>query len=100
MKDIVKEHMQAERQFDLSSHPAVILIIGVNGVGKTTSIAKLAHYYRDAGKTVLLAAGDTFRAAASGAAWRVGPARGMVRHQRRRRGVRCGAVCRGKRLVC
>ena len=65
LKDIVKEHMQAERQFDLSGHPAVILIIGVNGVGKTTSIAKLAHYYRDAGKTVLLAAGDTFRAAAS-----------------------------------
>ena len=59
LKDIVKEHMQAERQFDLSGHPAVILIIGVNGVGKTTSIAKLAHYYRDAGKTVLLAAGDT-----------------------------------------
>ena len=65
LKDIVKEHMQAEKELDLSGHPAVILVIGVNGVGKTTSIAKLAHYYKDAGKTVLLAAGDTFRAAAA-----------------------------------
>ena len=53
LKDIVKEHMQAEKELDLSGHPAVILVIGVNGVGKTTSIAKLAHYYKDAGKTVL-----------------------------------------------
>ncbi|HEY8476369.1 MAG TPA: signal recognition particle receptor subunit alpha, partial [Chloroflexota bacterium] len=41
-----------------------ILVVGVNGVGKTTSIAKLGHYYRDEGRKVLLAAGDTFRAAA------------------------------------
>ena len=65
LKDIVKEHMQAERQFDLSGHPAVILIIGVNGVGKTTTIGKLAKYYEEQGKSVMLAAGDTFRAAAS-----------------------------------
>jgi len=44
--------------------PRAILIIGINGVGKTTSIAKLANYYKGAGKKVLLAAGDTFRAAA------------------------------------
>lgn len=43
----------------------VILIVGVNGSGKTTSIGKLAHYYKSQGKTVLLAAADTFRAAAS-----------------------------------
>ena len=42
----------------------VILIVGVNGSGKTTSIGKLAHYYKSQGKTVLLAAADTFRAAA------------------------------------
>jgi fused signal recognition particle receptor len=42
----------------------VLLMIGVNGAGKTTSIAKLAHYYQQQGKTVMLAAGDTFRAAA------------------------------------
>ena len=49
----------------LDGHPAVILVIGVNGVGKTTSIAKLADYYTRQGKKVMLAAGDTFRAAAS-----------------------------------
>jgi fused signal recognition particle receptor len=42
----------------------VIFVVGVNGTGKTTSIAKLAHHYKQEGKTVLLAAGDTFRAAA------------------------------------
>jgi len=44
--------------------PYVILVIGVNGTGKTTSIGKLAHYYKSRGKRVLLAAADTFRAAA------------------------------------
>ena len=45
-------------------HPAVVLVVGVNGTGKTTSIAKLAHAYRQEGQRVLLAAADTFRAAA------------------------------------
>lgn len=44
--------------------PHVVLVVGVNGAGKTTSIAKLAHAYQDEGKSVLLAAADTFRAAA------------------------------------
>ncbi len=44
--------------------PAVVLVVGVNGSGKTTTIGKLARLYRDAGKRVMLAAGDTFRAAA------------------------------------
>ena len=44
--------------------PTVVLVTGVNGSGKTTSIAKLAHYYKKLGRTVVLAAGDTFRAAA------------------------------------
>jgi fused signal recognition particle receptor len=48
----------------LPSRPYVILIVGVNGAGKTTSIAKLAHHYEAAGKKVIIAAGDTFRAAA------------------------------------
>jgi fused signal recognition particle receptor len=47
-----------------ASKPFVILVIGVNGVGKTTTIGKLAHYLGNAGNKVLLAAGDTFRAAA------------------------------------
>lgn len=45
--------------------PCVILVVGVNGVGKTTAIGKLAHHYRSQGKRVLLAAADTFRAAAA-----------------------------------
>ena len=45
--------------------PAVIMVIGVNGVGKTTTVGKLAHYFLEKGKTVTVAAADTFRAAAS-----------------------------------
>ena len=47
-----------------SDYPYVILVVGVNGVGKTTSIGKLAHKFKDAGKKVVLGAADTFRAAA------------------------------------
>lgn len=47
-----------------TAHPAVVLVIGVNGTGKTTTIGKLAHTFQDQNKKVLLAAGDTFRAAA------------------------------------
>ena len=49
---------------DQSFKPFIILVIGVNGVGKTTTIGKLAEQYRMAGKKVMLVAGDTFRAAA------------------------------------
>ena len=48
----------------LDNPPMVIMIVGVNGVGKTTTIGKLGQYYKEQGKKVLLAAGDTFRAAA------------------------------------
>ena len=50
---------------DASPNPYVILMVGVNGVGKTTSIAKLAHYFTQSGRKVILGAGDTFRAAAA-----------------------------------
>lgn len=54
-----------EQPLDISGHqPYVIMIAGVNGAGKTTSIGKLAKYFQNQGKSVLLAAGDTFRAAA------------------------------------
>ena len=53
-----------EANRDLASTPHVILVVGVNGSGKTTSIGKLAHFYSKQGKKVLLAAADTFRAAA------------------------------------
>ena len=64
-QDIVVDLLSTDKEFDLSGTPAVILIIGVNGDGKTTSIGKLANYYKSQGKKVLLAAGDTFRAAAA-----------------------------------
>ena len=54
----------AERALDVDEPPLVILMVGVNGVGKTTAIARLAKLYRDEGKSVLLGAADTFRAAA------------------------------------
>ena len=50
---------------DVSPKPHVVLVCGVNGSGKTTTIGKLAHHYREAGLSVLLAAADTFRAAAT-----------------------------------
>ncbi len=53
-----------EMKLDTNDVPVVITVIGVNGVGKTTSIGKIAHLYKESGKSVLLAAGDTFRAAA------------------------------------
>lgn len=61
ISDIMRE---MDSTMHISSAPAVILVIGVNGVGKTTSIGKLATFYKKQGKKVLLAAADTFRAAA------------------------------------
>ena len=55
---------EVNSEMDLNTTPSVILVIGVNGVGKTTSIGKIAAYYKSQGKNVLLAAADTFRAAA------------------------------------
>ncbi|WP_423063239.1 signal recognition particle-docking protein FtsY [Candidiatus Paracoxiella cheracis] len=54
----------SQQPLTINTTPFVILMVGVNGVGKTTSIAKLAHYFQQQGKKVMLAAGDTFRAAA------------------------------------
>ena len=53
------------RKLKLGTSPSVVLVIGVNGAGKTTTIGKLAHNLKSEGKSVLLAAGDTFRAAAA-----------------------------------
>jgi fused signal recognition particle receptor len=51
-------------EMNLSNSTSTILVVGVNGTGKTTSVAKLAKFYKSSGKSVLMAAGDTFRAAA------------------------------------
>ena len=66
LKEILVEMLSVgESQLNLSTKPAVILVIGVNGVGKTTTIGKLAAKLTNEGKKVLLVAGDTFRAAAA-----------------------------------
>ena len=65
LRDIIRREVSPKTDLDLTGKPAVILVVGVNGVGKTTTIAKLAYLYKDLGKRVMLAAGDTFRAAAS-----------------------------------
>ncbi len=54
-----------ESEVDPPEYPCVIMLVGVNGVGKTTTVGKLAHYFLSQGKTVTVAAADTFRAAAS-----------------------------------
>ncbi|MBO5039717.1 MAG: signal recognition particle-docking protein FtsY [Clostridia bacterium] len=61
---LLREKVGEGEGLDLSTNPSVILVIGVNGVGKTTSIAKIANLLKKDGKSVLLAAADTFRAAA------------------------------------
>src|SRR4051812_31074789 len=58
------ERVQRPLRVDSDKKPFVVLVVGVNGSGKTTTIGKLAKQYRDAGRSVILAAGDTFRAAA------------------------------------
>ena len=64
--DVIKEKMRVtESDYEFLDEPSVVMVIGVNGVGKTTTIGKLAHIYRNKGKSVLIAAADTFRAAAS-----------------------------------
>ena len=67
LRSLLTENGSADGDsFDLFSgtKPYVIMVVGVNGVGKTTTIGKLAHRFRQAGKSVVLGAADTFRAAA------------------------------------
>ena len=64
LKDIITEMLGEDVPLDLSTKPSVILVIGVNGAGKTTTIGKLSYQLKSQGKKVLVAAADTFRAAA------------------------------------
>ncbi|MCD7727933.1 MAG: signal recognition particle-docking protein FtsY [Ruminococcus sp.] len=64
LKEVISEMLGENEPLDLSTKPSVILVIGVNGVGKTTTIGKLAYKLKNEGKKVLVAAADTFRAAA------------------------------------
>nr|WP_300185643.1 signal recognition particle-docking protein FtsY [uncultured Agathobaculum sp.] len=65
LREVLTDNMLENQPLDVSGKPAVILVIGVNGVGKTTSIGKLAARYVGEGKKVMLSAADTFRAAAA-----------------------------------
>ena len=66
LKSIMKEILNYSNSDDDKSYEkSFILVVGINGVGKTTTIGKLAHFYSSEGKKVLIAAGDTFRAAAT-----------------------------------
>lgn len=70
IKDLLKQQLVSllnnltQKSLNIHPSPAIILVVGVNGVGKTTTIGKIAYKLRNEGKSVLLAAGDTFRAAA------------------------------------
>ena len=64
LKEVIKEMLECDNDLVLNTSPSVILVIGVNGVGKTTTIGKLAYRLNNEGKKVIVAAADTFRAAA------------------------------------
>jgi fused signal recognition particle receptor len=69
IRNILRDHIEAElaekdSTLTLTNRPAVVMVVGVNGVGKTTTIGKFAHYLIRAGRSVIIAAADTFRAAA------------------------------------
>lgn len=65
LKNIITQILEpVSKPLIINHHPTVILMVGVNGAGKTTSIAKLAHFYQQQGHSIMLGAGDTFRAAA------------------------------------
>lgn len=83
LQEILLARIGADQPIEITSSPTVILLIGVNGVGKTTSVAKLANLYRQDGKKVVLAAADTFRAAAADqlAVWAERAKVDLVRHQ-------------------
>ena len=64
LRDVLVDILE-ESEVEEPAYPCVIMLVGVNGVGKTTTVGKLAHYFLQKGKTVTVAAADTFRAAAS-----------------------------------
>ena len=84
LAEILTEMLQVgERELKLDTTPAVIVMVGVNGVGKTTTIGKIAAKLTAGGKKVMLCAGDTFRAAAAEqlAVWAERSGSGIVRHE-------------------
>lgn len=83
LAQIIAEAMTGENGLNISTSPSVILVVGVNGVGKTTTIGKLAHRLSESGKKVIIGAADTFRAAAIDqiSVWAERSGTDIVRHQ-------------------
>lgn len=83
LAQIIAEAMTGENGLNISTSPSVILVVGVNGVGKTTTIGKLAHRLSESGKKVIIGAADTFRAAAIDqiSVWAGRSGTDIVRHQ-------------------
>lgn len=65
LEEVITETLDVDNSLKISTKPSIILMIGVNGVGKTTTIGKLAKRFKEEGRSVILGAADTFRAAAS-----------------------------------
>ena len=65
LSEVIAETLEMDNSLNISTKPSLILVIGVNGVGKTTTIGKMAKRFKDDGKSVILGAADTFRAAAA-----------------------------------
>ena len=80
---LIAESLQHETGFLADNGPCAVLIVGVNGVGKTTTIGKIAHLYKEQGRSPMIAAADTFRAAAAEqlGEWAQRSGCPMVRHQ-------------------
>jgi len=103
LREILTSHLsQKNRSLALAATPAVILVVGVNGVGKTTSVAKLAQYLKNNSQSLVLGAADTFRAAAVDqlATWgaRVGVEVITGKHEGEPASVAFDAVKRGSEL--
>lgn len=83
LAQIIAEAMTGENGLNISTSPSIILVVGVNGVGKTTTIGKLAHRLSESGKKVIIGAADTFRAAAIDqiSVWAERSGTDIVRHQ-------------------
>ena len=83
LAQVIAEAMTGENGLNISTSPSVILVVGVNGVGKTTTIGKLAHRLSESGKKVIIGAADTFRAAAIDqiSVWAERSGTDIVRHQ-------------------
>ena len=94
LEEIMADMLREERPFTISTKPSIIFVIGANGAGKTTTIGKLAARYKAEGRKVLVAAADTFRAAAIDQleVWTQRSGVDIVKHQRseeRRVGKEC-----------